>query len=170
MKGSSMTNAHLQQMVDMIRNELQRRNIPILCETYDGQWHKHVTENAHSHHLMQLFHHDNWNHISILTKDKCIEQLSSICVVKNSTHSIIRDKAITCGNQLTVSNLKIEKGSNNELHVSTTDGKMRYVHSVHPLSHPDLYHKSRVDLSYKNDNEYLLCEKKYARKATGEKV
>ena len=32
MKGSSMTNAHLQQMVDMIRNELQRRNIPILCE------------------------------------------------------------------------------------------------------------------------------------------
>ena len=157
-------------MVDMIRNELQRRNIPILCETYDGQWHKHVTENAHSHRLMQLFGCDNWNRISVLTKDKCIEQFSSICVVKNSMHSIIRDRAITCGNQLTVCNLKIEKGSNNELHVSTTDGKMQYVHSVHPLSHPDLYHKSQVDLSYKNYNEYLLCEKKYARKATGEKL
>ena len=66
--------------------------------------------------------------------------------------------------------MKIEKGSNNELHFSTTDGKMWYVHSVHPLSCPDLYHKSRVDLSYKNDNEYLLCEKKYACEATGEKV
>ena len=27
-----------------------------------------------------------------------------------------------------------------------------------------------MDLSYKNDNEYLLCEKKYACEATGEKV
>ena len=170
MKGSSMTNSHLQQMVDMIRNELQRRNIPILCETYDGQWHKHVTENAHLHCLMQLFGHDNWNCIAILTKDKCIEQLSSICVVKNSMHSVIRDKEIMHGNQLTVCNLNIEKGSNNELHVSTTNGKMQYVHSVHPLSHPDLYRKSQVDLSYKNENEYILCENKYAHEATREKV
>ena len=71
---------------------------------------------------------------------------------------------------MTVCNLHIEKGSNNELHVSTTDGKMQYVHSVHPLSHPDLYHKSQVDLSYKSDNEYVLCENKYACKDTGEKV
>ena len=71
---------------------------------------------------------------------------------------------------MTVSNLHIEKGSNNELHISTTDRKMRYVHSVHPLSHPDLYSKSQVDLSYKNENEYILCENKYACEATGEKV
>ena len=47
---------------------------------------------------------------------------------------------------------------------------MQYVHSVHPSSHPDLHRKSQVDLSYKNENKYILCENKYARKATGEKV
>ena len=138
MKDSSMTNYHLQHMVEKIRMGLQRRNIPILCEAYDSQWHKHVTENAHSHHLTQLFGHDNWNHIASLTKDKCIEQLIGMCVVKNSMHSVIRQKQIVHGEQLTVCNLHIEKGSNNELHVSMTEGKMRYVHSIHPLSHPDL--------------------------------
>ena len=170
MKHSSMTNNHLQHMVNKIRMELQRRHIPILCEVYDGQWHKHVTENADSHRLTQLFGCDNWNHIADLTKDKCIEQLIGMCVVKNSPHSLIRDKQIVHEEQLAVSNLHIEKDSNNELHVSTTEGKMWFVHSVHPLSRQDLYRKIEVDLSYNNDNKYLVCENKYVHEVTGEKV
>ena len=170
MKGSSMTNSHLQKMVHMIRNELHTRKIPILCETYDGQWHKHVTENAQSHRLTQLFGRDNWNRVASLTKDKCIEQVSTMCVVKNSTHIVLMEKEITGEEELIVGNFKMEKGSRNELHVSTKEGRMRYVHSVHPLSRPDLYSKTQVDLSYNNDNEYLVCENKYEREATGEKV
>ena len=165
-----MTNSHLQKMVHMIRNELHTRKIPILCETYDGQWHKHVTENAQSHCLTQLFGRDNWNRVASLTKDKCIEQVSTMCVVKNSTHSVLMEKEITGEEELIVGNFKMEKGSRNELHVSTKEGRMRYVHSVHPLSRPDLYSKTQVDLSYNNDNKYLVCENKYECEATGEKV
>ena len=45
LKGACMNDSHLQYMVDKVRTELRKRNIPILCETYDGQWHKHITEN-----------------------------------------------------------------------------------------------------------------------------
>ena len=45
LKGSCMNNSHLQYMVSKVRTELRKRNIPVLCETYDGQWHKHITEN-----------------------------------------------------------------------------------------------------------------------------
>ena len=74
------------------------------------------------------------------------------------------------GEQLIVCNFKMEKGSRNELYVSTKEGRMRYVHSVHPSSCPDLYRKTQVDLTYNNNNEYLVCQNKYEREDTGQKV
>ena len=70
LKGSSMTNSHLKYMVDTLRNELKLRNIPVICETYDGQWHKYIMENSNGTRLTRLFGRDNWNRISNLTKDK----------------------------------------------------------------------------------------------------
>ncbi|MCG8623731.1 MAG: YqaJ viral recombinase family protein, partial [Proteobacteria bacterium] len=58
MKGCSMTNNHLHFMVQKVREQLRNRNIPILCEAYDGQWHKYVTENE-SKCLTKLHCRDN---------------------------------------------------------------------------------------------------------------
>ena len=38
LEGACMNNSYLQYMVDKVCTELRKRNIPILCETYDGQW------------------------------------------------------------------------------------------------------------------------------------
>ena len=39
-----MTSCQLQYLVDKLWNELKEQKIPILAETYDGQWYKHITE------------------------------------------------------------------------------------------------------------------------------
>ena len=54
MKGNSMTNKHLEFLVDKVRNELKERKIPVLCEAYDGQWHKFVTEDKKGQALTKL--------------------------------------------------------------------------------------------------------------------
>ena len=90
LKGSSMTNAHLKCMVDKLRNELKLRNIPVVCETYDGQWHKHITEHSSGARLTRLFGRDNWTRISNLTKDKCLEEIISMSIVKKSTNYCFR--------------------------------------------------------------------------------
>ena len=46
LKGSTMTNADLPFMVDLLQDEFNRREIPILTEVYDGQWHNHITFDA----------------------------------------------------------------------------------------------------------------------------
>ena len=67
LKGSSMSNDHLHFMVDKVRNELRNRNIPILCETYDGQWHKHITESRNGKSLTQFHGRELWNKMSGLS-------------------------------------------------------------------------------------------------------
>ena len=61
-----MTNKHLEYLVDQVRNELKTRNIPILCEAYDGQWHKFitVTEDKEGNSLTKLHGRENWNRVS----------------------------------------------------------------------------------------------------------
>ena len=54
LKGSSMTSCQLQYLVDKLRNELKERKISILAETYDGQWHKHITESREGKKLTKL--------------------------------------------------------------------------------------------------------------------
>ena len=83
MKGSSMTNADLQFMVDKLCNVLLHKNIPILCEAYDGQWHNHITHTINGGPLTKMHGRSTWSRISKLSKDKCIEELS--------VHSIVKD-------------------------------------------------------------------------------
>ena len=85
MKGNSMTNKHLEFLVDKVRNELKERRIPVLCEAYDGQWHKFVTEDKIGQALTKLHGRDNWNKVSSMSKDKCINEISMLSVVKKYT-------------------------------------------------------------------------------------
>ena len=44
MKGNSLSNNNLKHLVDQVRSKLLECKIPVLCEVYDGQWHKHIVE------------------------------------------------------------------------------------------------------------------------------
>ena len=130
MKGSSMTNADLQYMVTKLRDVLYAKKIPVLCEAYDGQWHNHITQNSKGVHLTKMHGKFSWSHISKLSKDKCIEELSTHCIVKNIQRKKIsqlkhgfkmyveNNIQLTEGidGQLTISTCSIKKVTNNKCH------------------------------------------------------
>ena len=144
LKGACMNNSHLQYMVDKVRTELQKRNIPILCETYDGQWHKHITENNLSMHLTKLHGKDTWNKCCALSKDKCIEKINQMSIVKKSTLQQILSASLDISHGILFPGICIEKGSNSQLFVESEQCKMLHVHSVHPNSWPDLFQPIEV--------------------------
>ena len=139
LKGACMNNSHLQYMVDKVHTELQKRNIPILCETSDGQWHKHITENKLSMHLMKLHGRDTWNKCCALSKDKCIEKINQMSIVKKSTLQQILSASLDISHGILFPGICIEKGSNSQLFVESEQCKMLHVHSIHPNSWPDLF-------------------------------
>ena len=165
LKGSSMTNSHLKYMVDTLRNELKLRNIPVICETYDGQWHKYITENSNGTRLTHLFGRDNWNRISNLTKDKCLEEIISMFIVKKSTQNIVSNTAVNKGSEMCMPEINIEKQQNGSLHVWSGNKKMQYVQSVTPTSRPDLFEYEEIDDNTEISSTEILL-KKYINDST----
>ena len=134
LKGSTMPNNHLRYLVEKVRDELLSRKIPVLCEAYDGQWHKFITEDSEGNSLTLLHGRDNWNRFTNMSKDKCIEQIAALSVVKRSTHEFVRASKLNVGDSIVLHDIHIEKGDENKIYLSSEKGKMRYLHSIHPLS------------------------------------
>ena len=129
-----MNNSHLQYMVDKVCTELQKRNIPILCETYDGQWHKHITENNLSMHLTKLHGKETWTKCCALSKDKCIEKINQMSIVKKSTLQQILSASLDVSHGILFPGICIEKGSNGQLFVES-DKVECYMFTVFTQSH-----------------------------------
>ena len=166
-----MNNKHLEYLVNKLCKELQHRKIPILCKAYDSQWHKFITEDSQGNSLTKLHGRDNWNKVSSMSKDKCIEELASLSIVKRSTHENIKTMELQKGTQITVQDIKIEKGLASELYLTSTKHKMQYVHSVHPVSRPDLYIKTRINSETEiKKNSVVTEEHKYIQDQNGHKA
>ena len=73
-----------------------------------------------------------------MSKDKCIEQVATLSVVKKSMLELVKAQQMNMNEHLSIKEIQLMKGANNELLVSSVAGKMKYVHSVHPISRPDL--------------------------------
>ena len=151
LKGSCMNNSHLQHMVSKVRTELRKRNIPVLCETYDGQWHKHITENKLSRCLTKLHGKKTWNKCSALSKDKCMEEINHMSIVKKSTLQHISIASLDISHGILFPGRRIEKGSNGALFIESEACRMKDVHSIHPKSRPDLFKPIEVT----DENEYI---------------
>ena len=166
-----MTNSHLKYLVDTVRDELFQINIPILCEAYNGQWHKFITEGAVGNSLTLLHGRDNWNKYSSMSKDKCIKQVAALSVVKKSTLQLVKAHKMNTNEQICIKEVHITKGANNQLIVSSVAENMQYVHSVHPISRPDLFQKTVFDESTpKQINSVIIEEDKYICNSEGYKV
>ena len=139
LKGSCMTNSHLDFMVSKVHSELQKRSIPILCETYDGQWHKFITEDHFSRRLTKLHGKETWNKFANMSKDKCIEHINQISVVKKSTLEKITNTTLPRSHGILFPGIRIEKGKSNELFIQSEQRKMGNLRSVHYTSRPDLF-------------------------------
>ena len=122
-------------------------------------------ENSNGMRLTCLFGRDNWNRISNLTKDKCLEEIISMSIVKKSTQNIVSNTAVNKGSEICMPEINIEKQQNGSLHVWSGNKKMQYVHSVTPTSHPDLFeYEENDDNTEISSTEILL--KKYINDST----
>ena len=62
MRGHSLPMRIMRNMVNDIRNELQKRNTSVLCEVYDGQFHQLIVRSENSEPLTrQQMIHDHFN-------------------------------------------------------------------------------------------------------------
>ena len=144
LKGSCMTNRHLYIMVAKLRNELHKRQIPVLCETYDGQWHKYITESPAGKPLTKMYGKEVWNNYSCLSKDKCIEQLNSVSVVEKSTLERIRGWKLNHSEGVLLPGIRIEKGIRGQLSAASENFTMHRLHSINPCTRLDLFEPIEV--------------------------
>ena len=64
----------------------------------------------------------------------------------------------------------IEKGHDNKIFLASEKGRMKYLHSVHPLSRPDLYTKQQItDEGTDTKNAIVIEEQKYVCSDNGYK-
>ena len=144
LKGSCMTNRHLQFMVHKLRNELHGQQIPVLFETYDGQWHKYITESPSGKCLTRMYGREVWNNYSSLSKDKCIEKLNGLSVVKKSTLETIRKMKLNNSQGVLFPGICIEKGIRGDMSAASEQFTMHRLHSIHPSSRFDLFERFEI--------------------------
>ena len=162
MKGSSMTNADLQYMVSKLRDVLYCKKIPILVEAYDGQWHNHITQNSQGVHLTKMHGKFSWSRISKLSKDKCIEELSAHCIVKNEHKQTISQ--LNRGFKKYVeNNIQVMEDIDGQLMISTCSQKMSQIISVTQKSHPDLF-KNGISVYQPSGIENITFPKRKKKK------
>ena len=106
-----------------------------------------------------------------MSKEKCINEISMLSIVKRSMQQLLKEQDIVKGSVETLHELKIEKGERSELYASTIKGIMGILHSVHPSSRPDLYRRRLIDETTEiPKNALVMEEEKYLREADGFKV
>ena len=69
-----------------------------------------------------------------MSKDKCVNEIVMVSVVKRSTHEIIKHHQMEKGSEINIHEIQISKGLNSDLHVSPVKGVMKHLHSVHLIS------------------------------------
>ena len=140
LKGSSMSNCDLHFMVNKLHNELKKRNIHVLCEAYDGQWHNHIVLGSNGQHLTKMHAKITWQCISKLSKDKCLEQLSAHSIIKNTEKNAIQQLVLGF-NEFTQDNVHVQQNNCGAISIMTISKKMGEIVSVIEKSWPDLFHE-----------------------------
>ena len=140
LKGSSISNCDLHFMVNKPRNEFKKRNIHVLCEAYDGQWHNHIALGSNGQHLTKMHGKITWQCISKLSKDKCLEQLSVHSIIKNTEKNAIQ-QLVRGFNKFAQDNVHVQQNNCGAISIMTISKKMSEIVSVTEKSWPDLFHE-----------------------------
>ena len=83
LKGSCLSNKQLHHLIDTVRDECKRRQIPILVECYDGQWQLTVmtTESGYPLNKLRLAY-STWSRVGKMSKQHLLEEILSTNKVK----------------------------------------------------------------------------------------
>ena len=130
LKGKSMSTVDLHHLINTCRCELLKRNIPILCEVYDGQWKNVVTFNEAGEPLtlLQMFK-KSWDAVSRMSKDRMIQEVMKLSQIMAGdldimTYTYHFDVSIT-----TLANVRIQHNTSGPLEIELLGGQ-KYRESV----------------------------------------
>lgn len=127
MKGSSMNNKQLRTLVNTCRNELKARNIPILCENYDGQWAKLCFENEEGFPLTRLgLQKRSWAPVHKANKDKCLKLLHSACALTNGDKDLLAFHMKLSSGEFKFGNVHVAKEWDGSLSVASLGGTLSH--------------------------------------------
>ena len=146
MKGKHLNNKELRFLINNCRDELVARNIPVLCEVYDGQWQNlcMTTENGDQPNELRLIK-PTWQHVSKFTKEKCLQELNLLSKIKAADLEIISHLPCLDKGEITYYNLHVTKNSDNGISLESTggtafsDGAIQHVKTATRQEYPELW-------------------------------
>ena len=103
-----------------------------------GQWHNHITQSNDGESLTRMHGRATWNSISRLSKDKCIERISSHSILKTVHKNEINELKQGFSSK-DIDHLQIQQNEYGALFVGTKSRFMGQVVSITPTSCPDLF-------------------------------
>ena len=146
LKGSSMSNADLRFLVNRVRAACREKNIPILCEVYDGQWQNFITSSSSGHHLMKLHARNTWNRIAGMSKEKVLEEMYNASAVRTWDMDLLSsNRRLLVNETLDLANISVWKDRGGALFTESRGGTSfnepvitKFV-SVTETTRPDLF-------------------------------
>ena len=111
-----MSNADLRFLVEKVRAACADRQIPLLCEVYDGQWQHFITTSKEGNHLTKLHARNTWNWLAGFTKDRVLEDMYNASAVRTWDLDLLAvHKRINANGILELSNISVWKNESRSL-------------------------------------------------------
>ena len=153
MKGKYLPIDTLRFLVNTCHDDLQRRNISILCEIYDGQWRNVVNQDHDGNPLTRIqLSKKCWDKIAKLSKQCILEELIQSSQIHTGDKDLITISNLERGVTKSFGNIEINRKQNASLVVNSTGGPMynegiiQYMYTAFRTDlweHPEQYsHKS----------------------------
>ena len=106
-------------------DELQRRNISILCEIYDGQWRNIVNQDHDGNPLTRIqLSKKCWDKIAKLSQQCILEQLIQSSQIRTGDKDLMTISNLERGVTKSFGNIEINQKHNASLVVNSTGGPM----------------------------------------------
>ena len=124
LKGSCLLNKQLHHLINTVRDECKRRQIPILVECYDGQWQLTVmtTESGYPLNKLRLAH-STWSTVGKMSKQHLLEEMLSTNKVKCADMDLLMLSNFPQGIHY-FQNVVVEQDPDGCLHVKSRGGPL----------------------------------------------
>ena len=166
MKGKHLSNKDLRFLVDHCRNKLCEKDIPVLCEVYDGQWQNICMTDKNGMPLTELrLIKLTWQKVQKMNKEKCLQEMILACKIsRRDLECMATSRSLETG-KVSYHNLTLTRNADSTIDVTSTGGfifqepAMKYIRSVTRKSRPDLWKDSPHDRNI-NDPEEIQKNRK----------
>ena len=124
LKGSCLSNKQFCHLINTVRDECKRRQIPTLVECYDGQWQLTVmtTESGYPLNKLRLAH-STWSRVGKMSKQYLLEEMLSTNKVKCADMDLLMLSNFPEGIQH-FQNVVVEQDPDECLHVNSRGGPL----------------------------------------------